>query len=112
MRKLASLLVLAMFTLPAFCAEQTFNDAPVVDVLCSKKVMANPDSHTKDCAMGCQASGFGIVTQDKKFLKFDAAGNKQIFDQIKSTRKEDHLRVNVSGDVQGDTLVVKSVKLL
>ena len=31
---------------------------------------------------------------------------------LKASDKKDHLRVNVSGDVQGDTMKVNSVKLL
>ena len=112
MRKLALMAVLSIFTLPAFCAEQTFNNAPMVDAMCSKKVAANPDTHTKECAMECQGSGFGIITEDQKFLKFDAAGNQKVLAEIKSSKKQDHLRVDVSGEVQGDTLKVKSIKLL
>jgi hypothetical protein len=28
----------------------------VVDAMCAKKVSANPDSHTKACAMQCQVA--------------------------------------------------------
>ena len=112
MRKLITAMLFALFTLPAFCAEQTFNNASIVDVMCAKKVAANPDAHTRECAIACQGSGFGIVTSDHKFLKFDSAGNQKILAQLKNTKKQDHLRVDVSGDVQGDTLKVTSVKLL
>jgi Tfp pilus assembly ATPase PilU len=60
----------------------------------------------------CEKSGYGIVTSDKKFLKFDADGNAKIAEALKASDKTDHLRVNVSGDVQGDTIKVTSVKLL
>jgi hypothetical protein len=46
----------------------------VVDVNCSKKVAADPDSHPR--ALKCEKSGYGIVTQDKHFLKFDAEGTQ------------------------------------
>jgi Tfp pilus assembly ATPase PilU len=75
-------------------------------------VAADPDAHTRACALKCSASGFGIVTQDKKFLKFDASGNTKITDALKASDKKDHLRVDVSGDVEGDTLKVTSIKLL
>ena len=112
MRKLAFLAVLAMFTLPAFCAEQTFKDAPILDTMCAKKLASSPDSHTKGCALQCQGGGFAIVTPDQKVLKLDSAGNKQVVEQLKSSSKNDHLRVDVTGDVNGDTLKVKSIKLL
>jgi len=114
MRKVMILILLSVFTLPAFCAEQTFSNAPILDVMCSKdkKIAANPDAHTKECAMECKGGGFGIVTSDHKFLKFDAAGNDKVLAELKNSKKQDHLRVDVSGDVQGDTLKVKSIKLL
>jgi hypothetical protein len=78
----------------------------------SKKVAADPDCHLRACALKCEASGFGIVTKDQQFLKFDAAGNASIVEALKTSDKKDHLRVDVSGDVQGDTLKVTSIKLL
>ena len=113
MRKAVSFLVLlGLAAMPALAAVETYKDVPVVDVNCSKKVAADPDSHTRACALKCAASGFGIVTKDKQFLKFDAEGNAKIADALKASDKKDHLRVDVSGDVQGDTLKVASIKLL
>jgi len=70
------------------------------------------DSHTRDCALACTKSGFGILTKDQRFLKFDAAGNAKIVEALKASDKKDHLRVNVNGDLQGDTLKVSSITLL
>ncbi len=113
MKKLAVFLVLiGLGALPALAAAATFNDVPVVDVKCSRKVAANPDAHTRECALGCEGSGFGIWTSSHQFLKFDAAGNKLVVKELEKSHEKDHLRVNVSGDVQGDTLKVSSVKLL
>jgi len=113
MRKAVSFLVLlGLAAMPALAAVETYKDVPVVDVNCSKKVAADPDSHTRACALKCAASGFGIVTKDEQFLKFDAEGNAKIADALKASDKKDHLRVDVSGDVQGDTLKVTSIKLL
>jgi hypothetical protein len=112
MGKLAHLLVLGMLALPAVSAAETYKDVPVVDVNCSKKAAADPDSHTRACALKCEASGFGIVTSDKQFLKFDAQGNKQIVAALKASDKKDHLRVDVSGDVKDGTLQVTSITLL
>jgi hypothetical protein len=110
MKMLASLLALGMMASPALAA--TFNDVSILDVACSKKSAATADAHTRDCALMCKESGFGIVTADKKFLKFDATGNAKMLEQLKASDKADHLRVNVSGDVEGDTIKVTSVKLL
>ena len=112
MKMLTSLLALSMLAVPAFAANETFNNVSVVDVSCSKKAAADADAHTSTCALQCQKSGFGILTADKKFLKFDADGNAKVLAELKASDKKDHLRVNVSGDVQGDTLKVTSIKLL
>jgi hypothetical protein len=113
MRKLAWFFALfGLYVMPAFAAVETYRDVPVVDVNCSAKVAADPDSHPRACALKCAASGFGIVTQDKHFLKFDAEGNSKIVEALKASDKKDHLRVDVSGDVHGDTLKVTSIKLL
>jgi hypothetical protein len=104
MRKLPLLsLLVGLFALPSFAAE-TYKDVSVVDVNCSKKVAADPDAHARACALKCAASGFGIVTPDKEFLKFDANGNAKITEALKASDKKDRLRVDVSGDLEGDTL--------
>jgi len=112
MRKIAFVVMLGLLALPEVLAAETFKDVSVVDSNCAKKVADAPDAHPRECALKCEASGYGILTSDKKFLKFDAAGNKEIAAALKASTKKDHLRVDVSGDVQGDTLKVASVKLL
>lgn len=113
MRTLISWIVLlGLCAAPAFAFAASFENVPVVDVACSKKVAADPDSHTRDCALQCAKSGYGILTSSQKFLKFDAVGNERIQEALKASDKRDHLRVNVEGEVQGDTLKVASIKLL
>jgi hypothetical protein len=112
MKILASLLAMGLMSAPALAATQSFNDVSVIDVSCSKKAAANLDAHTRQCALVCSKSGYGIMTADNQYLKFDAEGNAKILEQLKASTKTDHLRVNVTGDVQGDTLKVQSVKLL
>lgn len=113
MKKVATLaLLLGMCAIPAFSATETFNDVSVIDSNCSTKAAADPDSHTRECALKCQASGYGVLTKDHKFLKFDSAGNAKIAEALKASDKKDHLRVDVTGDVEGDMLQVSSIKLL
>jgi hypothetical protein len=45
-------------------------------------------------------------------LKFDADGNTKMTAELKASKKTDHLRVNVKGNVDGDMIKVDSVKLL
>ena len=109
---LASLLAVSLLATPALAQSKTFNDVSIIDVACSKKMAADADAHTRECALTCQKSGFAIVTADKQILKLDANGNAKVAEALKASDKPDHLRVNVSGDVEGDTLKVSSIKLL
>lgn len=111
MRKFTLALLTGALLIPGIAGAETFTNVPVVDTNCSKRVADAPDSHTRDCALKCASSGFGIITSDNRYLRFDKAGNQQILSQLKSSDKKDHLRVNVSGDVQGDMLKVQSVTL-
>ena len=112
MKMLASLLCLGLMATPAFAATRASMMFRWSMWPARQKAAADADGHTRECALACEKSGFGIVTEDKKFLKFDADGNAKVLEQLKSTDKKDHLRVNVSGDVKGDTINVTSVKLL
>jgi hypothetical protein len=70
--------------------------------------------HTRQCALmpDCQKSGYGVYTYDDKFLAFDEAGNRKAMALLKETKKEDDLRVEVTGEIQGDTIKVATIKLL
>ena len=76
-------------------------------------------THKRSCLLmpSCQRSGFGVVTYDDlKFLTFDASGNAKALALIQASKKEDDLRIEVTGEIiqqtQGDTLKVSTLKLL
>jgi hypothetical protein len=72
-------------------------------------------THTRECALmpACQRSGYGVFTYDSnKFLAFDPAGNHKALAIFKNSKKEDDFRVEVSGEVQGDSMKVESIRLL
>ena len=98
------------FGMPAAAFAQDWKDAHFIDAGCSGKMKDNTDAHTKECALKCSDTGFGIVV-DGKFLKFDDGGNKQTLAALKKSKKKDHIRADVSGELSGDTIAVKSVKL-
>jgi hypothetical protein len=105
------LTLIALFTTPLLCTAETWTNAPLVDANCAAKVKNTPDAHTRNCALQCSKSGFGILTQDGTFLKFDSQGNQQALSELKSSQANDHLRVTVSGDREGDTIKVSSLKM-
>jgi hypothetical protein len=109
-RNLSLFMILA--ALPAFVYAESWNDVTVIDSQCSLKAKANPDAHTRSCALQCAKSGFGIIDKDGQYLKFDAKGNQQALKLLQESNKKDHLRVDVSGKLEGDVIQVESLKLM
>jgi hypothetical protein len=72
------------------------------------------EAHTHECLLmpACEKSGYGIYTDDNKFLKFDEAGNRKALAAIKASTKLDDFEVEVTGEVKGDSIKVASLKLL
>ena len=72
------------------------------------------EAHTRQCTLmpACQKSGYGVFTYDNKFLMFDDAGKRLALAAIKASKKEDELKVEVTGEIQGDKIKVTSLKLL
>ena len=61
----------------ATLSAETWKNVSLIDSQCVDKVKATPDKHTVKCALACEDGGYGILTADGKFLKFDAAGNEK-----------------------------------
>jgi hypothetical protein len=76
-----------------------------------KKSDAKAAKHTKECALEetCKASGYGIVTGGK-FYRFDDAGNKKAADYLNAIKKEDSIKVEVAGIMDGNIMRVESIK--
>lgn len=98
-------------------AAETF-DGYLIDIMCSAKLAsAGPAAaqyHTKDCALSenCKASGYGVAIADGTFLKLDEEGNSMAVKALEAASKPQDLKVSVDGELQGDTIAVKSVQLL
>ncbi len=111
MRSKVAVLAFAAIGFAGMLAAETWKNVAFVDAQCVDKVKANPDKHTKKCALSCEDGGYGILTPDGKFLKFDAAGNTQALAALNATTKTDHLRATVEGTLAGDEIKVSSFKL-
>lgn len=99
----------------------------LIDQMCSSKaevrIVSGPrleggmivaEAHTRQCALmpECEKSGYGVFTYDQKFLKFDPAGNRKALAALRASKKEDDLKVEVTGEIQGDMIKVASLKLV
>ena len=130
MKKLLAIILVTIFTSILISAQDKMDkkgshNKPhsmigyLVDQNCGKRMVmddvkksdAKAARHTKDCALEetCKASGFGIVTGGK-FYRFDDAGNKKAFDYLSTTRKEDNIKVEVAGTMEGNKINVESIK--
>jgi hypothetical protein len=106
------LLIAVLASLPAFAAAESWNNVSVIDSQCSMKAKADPDAHTRACALQCSKSGFGIIDKSGQYLKFDEKGNQQTLKLLQGSSKKDHLRVDVSGKLDGDVIHVDSLTLM
>ena len=98
--------LLALAILAPLAAAESFSGT-VVDTMCRGKDLA---SHTRECAVTCSKSGYGLVTADGKFLKFNEAGNARAFSLLKKLTKDKDLKAKVSGTLAGDVLNVETIE--
>jgi len=112
MIKLAFAFLALAAALPLSAAVQTWTSVSLIDQKCSTKFTPSTiDTHARSCALVCEPTGYGILTSDGTFLKFDKAGSQKAFDELKASARKDHLRGTVTGDLEGKTITVQSIKL-
>ena len=95
--------VLALAVVLGFDAYAADLKGALIDVTCSAKIVkegqAAAKAHKRECALmdPCAKSGYGLYTQDGKFLVLDAAGNQIAQKALEASKKQDNLTVKVSG---------------
>jgi hypothetical protein len=100
------MIAVSFLLIASLAAAEPFSGT-VVDVMCRGKDLAG---HTRECALTCSKSGYGLVTADGKFLKFDEAGNARTLAGLKKLTKDKDLKAKVSGTLDGDVLQVQSIE--
>ncbi|MEO8052226.1 MAG: hypothetical protein ABI833_17590 [Acidobacteriota bacterium] len=71
--------------------------------------------HPKSCLLlpECRRSGYGVFTNDtNEFLLFDPTGNQKALALIEASKKDDDMRVEVTGEIEGNKIKVASLKFL
>jgi len=97
---------------PLSAAMQTWTNAPLIDEKCSTKFKPSTvDTHTRTCALACASTAYGILAADGSFLKFDQSGSQKALQELKATTEKDHLRATVTGELEGGTIKIQSIKL-
>jgi hypothetical protein len=114
------LTVLVSLTLASAVATSAADfEGVLMDQMCSAKALQEGGQraaamHKRSCALmpDCVKSGYGVVTADGKFLALDENGSKRAQSALKASKKTDDIRVRVTGEQSGDTMQVKSLKIL
>ncbi|MGZ4872576.1 MAG: hypothetical protein ACXVK3_11915 [Candidatus Angelobacter sp.] len=114
MRRIA-LVLLTAAALSAFAAE-TKVQGYLVDLACSSEEGQKPGfgaKHSKECLQmpECVKSGYGVLTDDKKVIRFDAASNAKAKQFIADLTKAKDIKVNVTGTLNGDQMAVSKIEL-
>src|SRR5215467_13466482 len=114
MRK-SVLILFAVMAISAFAADTTVKGY-LVDLACAAEDGQKAGfgaKHSKDCLQmpDCASSGYGVLTDDKKVVKFDKAGNEQAKRFIADMKKEKDVRVVVTGAVNGGSMTVSKIVL-
>ena len=91
----------------------------VADWNCVKPMVRDGREKTLRDNRGCsmmknnyQRSAYGLITDDKKFYRFDDSGNPKILQLLKDTPDKDNLKVVVSGDINGNTIKIVTISEL
>jgi len=114
MRK-SVLILFEVMAISAFAADTTVKGY-LVDLACAAEDGQKAGfgaKHSKDCLQmpDCASSGYGVLTDDKKVVKFDKAGNEQAKKFIADMKKEKDVRVAVTGSLNGGSMTVSKIEL-
>ena len=104
-------LAIATLAFPLQAATETWKSLPLMDGHCIGKMADKADEHPRSCALQCAKGGYGVITADGKFLRFDAAGTEKALAALQASEKKDHLRATVTGTLDGEVISVSSIAL-
>ncbi len=109
------LILLAALAISAFAADTTVQGY-LVDLSCAREEGQTPGfgaKHSKACLQmdDCAKSGYGVLTDDKKIIVFDPAGNQQAKKFIADLKKQKDIKVSVTGTVKGESMTVSKIEM-
>jgi|SRR5882724_334167 len=99
----------------AFAAD-TAVQGYLIDVNCSARKARKPGSltgHGTPCLRMpfCEGTGYGVLTEEKRFIKFNQDGNEKAKKFLASITKANDVKVTVNGTVDGDSMTVNKIEL-
>jgi|SRR5579883_1655315 len=115
MRKFLGCFLLAGAMQAAAFADQ-LNGTLMTTMCAAQAAKGGPEAvakHERTCNLkpNCAKTGFGVLTSDNKFYRFDEAGEAKALKALQESTKQDDMKVVVTGEIQGSKIVVSSLKL-
>jgi hypothetical protein len=109
------LLLLAAAAISAVAAD-TKVQGYLVDIACASEEGQRANFGAKHSTMclqmpECVKSGYGLLTEDKRVIRFDAASNEKAKQFIAELKKNNDIKVNVTGTINGDQMSVTKIEL-
>jgi hypothetical protein len=114
MKKIGLILFLAV-AISAFAVD-TAVKGYLVDLSCAAEEGQRADfgiKHSKACLQmdECAKSGYGVLTDDKKVIRFDKGGNDQAKKFIAALARKNDVKITVTGNLSGDQITVNKIEL-
>lgn len=114
MKKFA-IIFFALAAISAVAADTTVKGY-LVDLSCAAEEGQKPDfgiKHSKACLQmeDCAQSGYGVLTPDKKVIRFDKAGNDSVKKFLTTIPKHNDIKVAVTGTLNGDQVTINRIEL-
>jgi hypothetical protein len=109
------LMLFATMAVSAFAANTTVK-GHLVDRACAAEAGSQAGfgaNHSKNCLQmaPCVQSGYAVLTEDNKVIKFDDKGNEQAKTFIEGLTKQKDIKVAVTGDLNNDSITVTKIEL-
>lgn len=83
----------------------------LMDTMCAPKMLDKASSHTAECMKNCRQSGYGLVTADGKYIRFNETGNSKALAALEQSDKQDDLAVKVVGELKAGVIHVESLEI-
>lgn len=116
MRTLLTLFVFAGFL--SVSAKATDLQGVLADWKCTEKMVKDGREKVlkqdNSCSLikNSNRAAYGLITDDKKFYRLDASGNRRAKELLNNSHDKDNLRVVASGDLDGNLVKVKTLSIL
>jgi hypothetical protein len=109
MRALATLAFALVSAVPSASAAEWRGH--LMDTMCAADKLDKAPAHTVECMKRCQGSGFGLVSADGRYVRFDEKGNALALAALEKSERKQDLRAVVEGELRGSTIRVASIRL-